>query len=125
VAENIIVLYKGTVAEAGDVEKVINSPTHPYTRLLVDSIPQPDPDLQWGSSSSISTIAGGQSGHGCVFYDRCPIREDRCDVSPPSLYKPDKYRVTRCYAYEDSGEFDGTKLTDAFIPASEIAPIQG
>ncbi len=125
VAENIIVLYKGTIAEAGDVEKVINSPTHPYTRLLVDSIPQPDPDLQWGSDSSVSRLTGGISGHGCVFYDRCPIREDRCDETPPSLYQPDKYRVTRCYAYEESGTFDSPKLTDAFIPASEIAPIQG
>jgi oligopeptide/dipeptide ABC transporter ATP-binding protein len=125
VAENIIVLYKGTVAEAGDVEKVINSPTHPYTRLLVDSIPQPDPDLQWGSYSSVSRLTGGMSGNGCVFYDRCTIREDRCDVTPPSLYQPDKYRITRCYAYEESGVFEKDGLTEAFIPASEIAPIKG
>lgn len=125
IAENIIVLYKGTVAEAGDVERVINSPTHPYTRLLVDSIPQPDPGQQWGSSGAGSTLTGGQSGQGCVFYDRCPIREDRCDVAPPPLYRNDEYRVTRCYAYEDKGIFDNTSLSDVFIPASEVTPIQG
>ncbi|MCZ6539585.1 MAG: ABC transporter ATP-binding protein, partial [Chloroflexi bacterium] len=70
IAENIIVLYKGTVAEAGDVEKVINSPTHPYTRLLFESIPQPNPDLQSGSSAASSVLTGGRSDTGCVFYDR-------------------------------------------------------
>lgn len=124
IAENIIILYKGVVAEAGDVEKVINSPTHPYTRLLVNSIPQPDPDLQWGSSAAGATLTGGQSDIGCVFYDRCPIREDRCDVSPPPVYRTDEYRVTRCYAFEDSGIFDKISFSDVFIPASEVVPIQ-
>jgi len=125
IAENIIVLYKGTVAEAGDVEKVINTPTHHYTRLLVDSIPQPDPDLQWGSTAASSALAGGRSEAGCVFYDRCEIREDRCDESPPPLYRTDKYRVTRCFAYEDNGTYDEPTLSEVFIPASEVAAIEG
>ena len=43
IADNIVVLYQGRVAESGDVEKVINDPQHPYTQLLVNSIPQPSP----------------------------------------------------------------------------------
>jgi hypothetical protein len=62
---------------------------------------------------------------GVISAGSYPVREDRCDEAPPSLYKPGKYRVTRCYAYEESGFFDSQKLTDAFIPASEIAPLQG
>ena len=46
IADNIVVLYRGRVAESGDVEKVINDPQHPYTRLLVESIPQPDPRVR-------------------------------------------------------------------------------
>jgi ABC-type oligopeptide transport system ATPase subunit len=38
VAKSIVVLYRGSVMEAGDVDAVINSPQHPYTRLLIDSI---------------------------------------------------------------------------------------
>src|SRR5258705_4821712 len=47
VAENIIVLYRGSVAEVGDVELVVKQPQHPYTQLLVGSIPLPDPDRAW------------------------------------------------------------------------------
>src|SRR5437762_4744716 len=48
VSQNIYVLYRGSVAEVGSVEKVIRDPTHPYTRLLVSSVPLPDPDIRWG-----------------------------------------------------------------------------
>ena len=48
VADNILILYKGYLKEACSVYVVINNPQHPYTKLLVDSIPQPDPDIKWG-----------------------------------------------------------------------------
>ena len=47
ICDHIIVLYRGSVAEIGDVEKVIKDPKHPYTKLLVESIPQPDPEKRW------------------------------------------------------------------------------
>src|SRR5262249_30264572 len=43
ISQNIIVLYGGSVAEAGAVEQVVRAPMHPYTRLLVGSIPLPNP----------------------------------------------------------------------------------
>src|SRR5437667_5961792 len=48
ISDNIIVLYRGTVAEAGDVELVVRRPQHPYTQLLITSVPQPDPEHAWG-----------------------------------------------------------------------------
>ncbi|KQT47169.1 ABC transporter [Devosia sp. Leaf420] len=48
VADDIVVLYKGDVVEKGDVESVIRNPQHSYTRLLVDSIPWPDLNKNWG-----------------------------------------------------------------------------
>ena len=42
VANIIVVLYRGSIVEAGDVNEVIKKPKHPYTRLLIDSIPWPD-----------------------------------------------------------------------------------
>jgi peptide/nickel transport system ATP-binding protein len=44
IGDNIIVLYRGAVVEAGSVDLVVRKPNHPYTRLLVGSIPNPDPD---------------------------------------------------------------------------------
>ncbi|MCB1994170.1 MAG: ABC transporter ATP-binding protein, partial [Geminicoccaceae bacterium] len=48
VSDYVLVLYRGRVVEAGDAETVIKDPLHPYTRLLVGSIPWPDPDRHWG-----------------------------------------------------------------------------
>ncbi len=48
VSDYVLVLYRGRVVEAGDAETVIKDPKHPYTRLLVGSIPWPDPDRHWG-----------------------------------------------------------------------------
>ena len=47
VANSIIVLYRGSVMEAGSVDAVIKTPQHPYTRLLIDSIPWPDIERRW------------------------------------------------------------------------------
>jgi len=47
VGDNIIILYKGKVVETGKATNVIDNPTHPYVKLLIDSIPVPDPDHKW------------------------------------------------------------------------------
>ena len=52
-SENIVVLYRGSVAEAGDVERVVKEPEHPYTRLLIGSIPRPDPKHPWGIKEKV------------------------------------------------------------------------
>jgi ABC-type oligopeptide transport system ATPase subunit len=48
ISDNIIVLYRGEVAEAGTVDLVVRHPKHPYTQLLIQSVPQPDPARGWG-----------------------------------------------------------------------------
>ncbi|MEO1018447.1 MAG: ABC transporter ATP-binding protein [Pseudomonadota bacterium] len=54
VSDYLLVLYRGRVVEAGEAETVIKDPKHPYTQLLVDSIPWPDPDQAWGSQATIA-----------------------------------------------------------------------
>jgi peptide/nickel transport system ATP-binding protein len=54
VSDYVLVIYKGRVVEAGETEVVIKDPRHPYTQLLVSSIPWPDPDRQWGSDETIA-----------------------------------------------------------------------
>jgi len=49
VSDYVIVLYHGHVAEAGPPSQVIGDPQHPYTQLLIDSIPWPDMDRAWGT----------------------------------------------------------------------------
>lgn len=48
ISDQIIVLYRGEVVESGDPEQVVKHPQHAYTKLLINSIPLPDPNLTWG-----------------------------------------------------------------------------
>jgi peptide/nickel transport system ATP-binding protein len=47
ISDRIVVLYRGQVVEEGDPEQIVNRPQHAYTRLLISSIPEPDPDRPW------------------------------------------------------------------------------
>jgi peptide/nickel transport system ATP-binding protein len=48
ISDRIIVLHRGSVVEQGDPEQIVKRPQHPYTQLLISSIPLPDPDRGWG-----------------------------------------------------------------------------
>ena len=105
VADNIMIMYRGNIVEAGDVEKVINHPEHPYTQLLVNSIPQPDPAKKWINLSSMSTppFRGTVIGQGmCKFVDRCSVAVEQCTTSDLPFYRTSDTRRTRCLLYEES-----------------------
>lgn len=98
VSDNILVLYRGRMAEAGDVESVIKRPQHPYTQLLVGSIPLPDPNRRWGESVVSAAVDESQSSRdGCLFASRCPHVMDRCKQEVPPLYRSDPHRANACF----------------------------
>lgn len=86
VSDYIIVLYHGSVMEAGDVEQVIRNPQHPYTKLLVNSIPWPDPNQLWGEAVEGSSKKINPGAVGCKFANRCPHVMDKCLESEPPMY---------------------------------------
>ena len=85
--ENILMMYRGRVVEAGSVDLVIKQPKHPYTQLLVDSIPLPNPKVRWGEKEiTRNTENNVVAGHdGCGFADRCPHVMKRCTTSVPPI----------------------------------------
>jgi oligopeptide/dipeptide ABC transporter ATP-binding protein len=118
VSQNIYILYRGSVAEVGSVEKVINDPKHPYTRLLVNSIPLPDPDLHWGGESEIKTRASGPSAppkelRGCKFANRCPYVMAECHEAPPPLYLTDDNRAVACYLHKQNAPVSGREMAES------------
>jgi len=117
ISENIVVLYRGAVAEAGDVERVVKEPEHPYTRLLINSIPQPDPEHTWGLKEDIldATSNGGTGRHGCLFADRCPSVMPMCREQTPPLYQTAEHRATACYLYRESAVAALETLGDMFV----------
>jgi len=99
--DDIIILYLGRVVETGDVESVIKTPQHPYTQLLVRSIPLPDPDKTWGRPED-SLSAGEKKSTGCPFADRCPHVMGKGRESEPPLYQMAETHSARCYLHESN-----------------------
>ncbi len=107
ISENIAVMYRGSIVEAGPVERVIGDPLHPYTQLLVGSIPVPDPGRRWSDSTlelrkeEGSELAGaGRSSAGCRFADRCPAAMEACWNEVPPHYRT-KGRAAACFLFRD------------------------
>jgi len=112
IADSIVVLYQGSVVEAGDVDLVIGDPQHPYTQLLVASIPWPDPDRRWeeGRAVAIPEAQGARPAGGCKFADRCPRAMPRCRESLPPLFQVAPRRAVACFLYADAPVLSGGEL---------------
>jgi peptide/nickel transport system ATP-binding protein len=112
IAKSIVVLYRGSVMEAGDVDDVIKNPQHPYTKLLIDSIPWPDLNRQWGETE-IKAKEGelGDSGTGCKFLERCPFAMQQCSVAPP-LFRLSNHQAASCFLYERNPQIASDQLSE-------------
>jgi peptide/nickel transport system ATP-binding protein len=116
IAKSIIVLYRGTVMEAGDVDHVIKNPQHPYTRLLIDSIPWPDLSRRWGETEIKANEADlFDIGAGCKFYARCPYAMEKCKMPPP-LYRLNHHQAASCYLYDQQPQVESERLSE-LLPA--------
>jgi len=113
--ESIVILYQGCVAEVGDIELVIKNPQHPYTQLLVASIPLPNPEIRWGQGEKSQSKSGATSQEvrgGCKFADRCPRVMDICHSTPPPLFRIDEGRAAACYLYAGEPTAQATEVMD-------------
>jgi peptide/nickel transport system ATP-binding protein len=119
ISENIIVLYRGSVAEAGDVERVVKEPQHPYTRLLVGSVPLPDPNRPWHEEKALGDRAASANGHlaGCKFADRCPQVMPICRTDVPPLFQTDPHRAAACFLYREHPELSNEDIGKMFVKA--------
>ena len=85
ISERAVILYKGCIAEKGLTEKIYDNPLHPYTRMLMASVPRLD--RRWEDVDI--ELRGQQSkiAKGCVYYDRCPIpaKDQECLRQRPPL----------------------------------------
>ena len=115
ISDNIVVLYQGKIAESGNVETVIGSPKHPYTRLLVDSIPQPDPKRRWGENIVTQETGRPVAIGGCNFAFRCPYVMDECVAKHPPLFQTEEYRSVACYLEEQESREVAKTASQTFV----------
>jgi oligopeptide/dipeptide ABC transporter ATP-binding protein len=100
VADRILVLYRAAVAEAGDVEAVVKTPQHPYTQLLIGSIPRVSPERDWAIEQKYADRA--VTPLGCKFADRCPSMMARCQSEAPPTFQTAPNRAVACFLYDTS-----------------------
>jgi peptide/nickel transport system ATP-binding protein len=113
VAKSIMVLYRGGIMEAGDVDTVIKDPIHPYTRKLIDSIPWPDITRRWGENVQAPKDREGRFNvNGCKFSALCPFVTDECRAQQPPLYRQAKHRASACYLHKEHPVLPAENLTE-------------
>ncbi|WP_396286876.1 ABC transporter ATP-binding protein [Amycolatopsis sp. PS_44_ISF1] len=112
-ADETLVMYAGRMVEGGDSETVTQSPAHPYTRLLIESAPDPDrldpgtgaepgevPEEK-GTGEPPSLIAPPS---GCRFHPRCPVALPRCETELPPRFEVDDRpgHWAACWLYDSA-----------------------
>jgi oligopeptide/dipeptide ABC transporter ATP-binding protein len=111
VADSILVLYHARVAEAGNIELVVKSPLHPYTQLLIGSIPRVSTVRDWRAEE----VRAEQTPVpiGCAFADRCPVAMEQCLSGEPPLYRTEATRAVACFQHASA----------SVLPPGQVAPV--
>ncbi len=103
VADYVVVMYLGRVAEQGPVHDIFHAPRHPYTRALLQSVPS----LHSEPRVALPTVAGSiphplQRPPGCPFHPRCPDAiPGKCDVHVPALVDVGGGAPVACFLHHD------------------------
>ena len=95
VADTILVMYAGKLAEKASAETIVRSPRHPYTKLLLSSLPEVGARYE---TTKLRGIPGRPPSlinppTGCRFRDRCPLASAKCVEEPPFVEIGDKHQV--------------------------------
>jgi peptide/nickel transport system ATP-binding protein len=112
VSDRIGVMYLGRLVELAPAETLFTAPRHPYTRALMEAIP----DLEMSGRQRIPV--GGEVPSpispppGCPFHPRCPLANDRCRIKPPALIpaRGTPQTVTACHAVEEGRDHPGEAI---------------
>jgi oligopeptide/dipeptide ABC transporter ATP-binding protein len=95
-ADEVAIMYAGQIVEVGDAKDFFPSPLHPYSRMLMDSVPRlrsdSDPIFITGQPPSLVNLPSG-----CRFTERCPKRFEKCTQEPEVLQV--NGRKVKCWLY--------------------------
>lgn len=115
VCDNIIVMYAGSVVEGGAADRVIREPQHPYTQLLITSIPSVDRSQQWVlEDDDDDSVPESHASTGCKFAPRCRWAEERCRQAMPPLYQSEQQRAVACVLQSEHPILDKQDMARVF-----------
>lgn len=95
ISDRIAVMYLGAIVEEGETLSLLASPAHPYTRALVDAVPQPGKPL--GAPLQGDVPSPLSPPNGCRFHTRCPVAQPRCSTERPELEERQGQRRVACH----------------------------
>lgn len=99
IGDRIGIMLRGEIVEMGSVEEVLGNPLHPYTRLLKESIPNPNPKKRWKEEINLSNLEAKEySLQGCKFIGRCLYSKEICQREQPKEVITDS-RIIKCHLY--------------------------
>jgi peptide/nickel transport system ATP-binding protein len=100
IVDRLAIMYAGKIVEVGPVKDIFEKPLHPYTQLLIASIPRA------GEKRRLAGIPGlppdlRNPPPGCMFHPRCPLRiQGKCERVEPALRQVSNERKVACHLYE-------------------------
>ncbi|MCT4620112.1 MAG: ABC transporter ATP-binding protein [Marinisporobacter sp.] len=97
--DRIGVMYLGKIVEQGAVEEIYKNPQHPYTKLLLSSIPSKDINFDENQFFSKEEISIEDHKGGCTFYPRCPYGMEKCKNILPKIKEIEKEHLIACHLY--------------------------
>jgi len=102
--DRIAIMYLGAIVEIGPTEEVISDPRHPYTKMLISSVPVPDPNYRRQRTRNPGEIPVPiDLPQRCRFYLRCAYSEDTCSKCEPKLQEIGKNHFVACHRLHQDG----------------------
>jgi oligopeptide/dipeptide ABC transporter ATP-binding protein len=103
-ADRVVVMYLGRVAETAAVDDLFHQPRHPYTQALIRSVPKTSGPLEKLNPIEGTVPSPMDMPPGCKFHTRCPHAiPGRCDVREPELVQVAAGHAVACWLYDDGG----------------------
>jgi len=99
----MIVLCFGRAVESGDIEQLLDKPSHPYTQQLLKAIPSPDPTQRWETRANVKITDRPltHEGNKCVYIERCAQAMDICSKQRPPYFEIEEGHYAACFLHQD------------------------
>jgi peptide/nickel transport system ATP-binding protein len=119
-ATRVGVMYAGKLVEEGPVRELFYAPRHPYTQLLMASLPSLEQKEELHGTAG-SPPAALDRPAGCVFHPRCPYVMPRCKVEEPGYYWPKATQRAACFLLDEE-QTQPVASPASSQPETEVAP---
>ena len=99
ISDTTIIMYRGTIVEMGDTERVFHNPLHPYTQMLLESVPDLNVKWEFRGIEPEKEEGAVYSIQGCRYAPRCPRVKEKCFNVRPVLHEVERNHWVACHLY--------------------------